>query len=233
VNKDNIELLDNDDLEKSGVVANCRMNRERQLTGSDGYERELRFHPLDFLRSVYATSGKARWLDLCCGNATALAEAAAIVRAENLPVTIVGVDLVQSSAGTEREYDCLHLIEASLTYWQPHEQFDLITCVHGLHYIGDKLGLIASATAWLTERGRFVANLDLNNVKIRGQQPASRILSPELRRNGFSYSTRSKLVQCEGRRQCAFGLTYLGADDTVRPNYTGQAAVDSYYEKAT
>ncbi len=230
MSSDNIELLDNDDLEKSGVVANCQMNRERQLVGSNGYERELRFHPLDFLRATHATSGQAKWLDLCCGSAMALAEAAAIIQVENLPVTIVGVDLVQSSAGIEREYDCLHLVEASLSNWQPLEQFDLITCVHGLHYIGDKLGLIARAAGWLTERGRFVANLDLNNVKIRGQQPASRTISAELRRNGLTYSTRTKLVQCEGRRRCAFRLTYLGADDTVGPNYTGQAAIDSYYE---
>jgi SAM-dependent methyltransferase len=228
-----LELLDNDDLEKSGVVANCRMNRERQLTGSNGYERELRFHPLDSLRPICVNTGEARWLDLCCGSATALTEAAATIQAENLPVKIVGVDLVQSSAGTEREFDCLHLVEASLSEWQPDEQFDLITCVHGLHYIGDKLGLIARAAGWLTDRGRFVANLDLNNVKLRDQQPASRIIAAEFRRNGFTYSTRTKLVQCEGRRQCTFPLVYLGADDTAGPNYTGQAAVDSHYEKAT
>ena len=228
-----MELLDDDDLEKSGVVANCQMNRERQLTGSNGYERELRFHPLDFLRAIHATSGTARWLDLCCGSATALIEAAAIIQSENLPITLVGVDLVQSSVGIEREYDCLHLVEASLANWQPDGQFDLITCVHGLHYIGDKLGLITRAAGWLTERGRFVANLDLNNVKIRDQQSARRIVSAELRRNGITYSIRTKLVQCEGRRQCAFGLTYLGADDTVGPNYTGQAAVDSYYVRVT
>ena len=90
-----MELLRDDDLEESGVVANCRMNRERQLTGSNGYERELRFHPLDFLRPICVTTGEARWLDLCCGSATALAQAAAITQAENLPVKIVGVDLVQ------------------------------------------------------------------------------------------------------------------------------------------
>ena len=85
-------FLGNDDLEKSGVVTNCRMNRERQLTGSNGYERELRFHPLDFLRPICVTSSEARWLDLCCGSATALAEAAAIIQAENLPVKVVGVE---------------------------------------------------------------------------------------------------------------------------------------------
>lgn len=153
-----MRLLDNDDLEESGVVANCRMNRERQLTGSNGYDRELRFHPLDFLRPICVTTGEARWLDLCCGSATALAEAAAIIKADKLPVKIVGVDLVQPSARTEREYDCLHLVEASLRNWQPDGQFDLITCVHGLHYIGDKPALIAQAAGWLAERGRFVAN---------------------------------------------------------------------------
>ena len=106
-----MELLDNNALERSGVVANCRMNRERQLTGSNGYERELRFHPLDVLRPICVTAGEARWLDLCCGSATALAEAAAIVQAESLPVTIVGVDLVQSSAGTQRKSTACTLLK--------------------------------------------------------------------------------------------------------------------------
>ena len=226
-----MELLDNDDLEKSGVVANCRMNRERQLTGSNGYERELRFHPLDFLRPI--CGHRARPDGWICVVAVRLLwpKPPPSSKPRTCLSQIVGVDLVQSSAGIEREYDCLHLVEASLSNWQPHEQFDLITCVHGLHYIGDKLGLIARAAGWLTERGRFVANLDLNNVKLRGQQPASRILSAELRRNGFTYSTRTKLIQCEGRRQCVFAFAYLGADDTVGPNYTGQAVVDSYYER--
>ena len=78
-----------------------------------------------------------------------IAEAAATIEAEDLPVKIVGVDLVLASAGTEREYDCLHLVEASLTNWQPDGQFDLITCVHGLHYIGDKHGSKSSGErAW-------------------------------------------------------------------------------------
>ena len=29
---------------------------------------------------------------------------------------------------------CLHLVEASLSFWSPTGSFDLITCVHGLHY---------------------------------------------------------------------------------------------------
>jgi hypothetical protein len=44
-----MNLLDDDFLERSAVVANCRMNRERELLGSNGYGRELGFNPLDFL----------------------------------------------------------------------------------------------------------------------------------------------------------------------------------------
>ena len=40
-------LLDDDRLERSAVVANCRMNRERGLLGSNGYDRELGFDPID------------------------------------------------------------------------------------------------------------------------------------------------------------------------------------------
>jgi hypothetical protein len=34
-------ILDDAALEASSVVANCAMNRERSLTGSNGYGREL------------------------------------------------------------------------------------------------------------------------------------------------------------------------------------------------
>ena len=61
---------------------------------------------------------------------------------------------------------CLRLVEASLSTWRPDRPFDLITCVHGLHYVGDKLGLIARAASWLAEDGLFVASLDLANLKL-------------------------------------------------------------------
>jgi hypothetical protein len=43
-----VNYLSDDILERSAVVANCRMNRERNLLGSNGYEKELGFNPLDF-----------------------------------------------------------------------------------------------------------------------------------------------------------------------------------------
>lgn len=42
-------LLSDAELERSGVVANCAMNRERQLAGVSSYARELGFSPLAFL----------------------------------------------------------------------------------------------------------------------------------------------------------------------------------------
>jgi len=39
-------LLDDGDLTLSAVVANCAMNRERQLAGVNSYTRELGFNPL-------------------------------------------------------------------------------------------------------------------------------------------------------------------------------------------
>ena len=125
---------------------------------------------------------------------------------------------------------CLRLVEASLSTWRPDRPFDLITCVHGLHYVGDKLGLIARAASWLVEDGLFVANLDLHNLKIGdGRDPARRIAS-DLRRAGLGYDRRRRLVTCRGRREVNLPYRYLGADDQAGPNYTGQPAVDSYYE---
>ena len=51
-----MSLRTDDELEASCVVANCRMNRERELTGSNGYEREIRLSPLAFLRERLAKS---------------------------------------------------------------------------------------------------------------------------------------------------------------------------------
>ncbi|MCA9070772.1 MAG: class I SAM-dependent methyltransferase [Planctomycetaceae bacterium] len=214
-----MELLGDDDLEQSSVIANCRMNRERNLTGANGYDRELRFNPLDFLR-ISTTKGKnARWLDLCCGTGKALAEAAEIVESEGLPIEIVGVDLIEMFAPVKA--DCLKFVAESVSEWNPTEPFDLITCVHGLHYLGDKLRAIQQAATWLTEHGRFVGNLDMDNIKLQGRS-ASRIVAAELRRSGFDYSFRKKLIQCEGQKKLSFRFDIL-----VRMSKRGQIIPDS------
>jgi SAM-dependent methyltransferase len=225
-----MRLLDDDELERSAVVANCRMNRERSLLGTNGYDRELGFDPLRFLEARTATGLHASWLDLCCGTGKALTQAAEIIHAERQSVEIVGVDLVGMFDRPDPALSCLRLVEASLNTWRPDRSFDLITCVHGLHYLGDKLGLIARATSWLVEDGLFVANLDLHNLKISDGRDLARRIASDLRRAGLVYDRRRRLVSCRGRREVNLPYRYLGADDQAGPNYTGQSVVDSYYE---
>lgn len=226
-----MDLLGDDELERSAVVANCRMNRERGLVGSNGYAVEIGFDPLDLLRERVAAGGTSTWLDLCCGSGKALIEAARIVQEEGFApnIEVVGVDLVRMFLRPDPGLTCLRLVEASLSTWHPGRRFDLITCVHGLHYVGDKLGLIARAASWLTNDGMFVASLDLHNLKLGDGKPAGRRVAPELRRSGLGYDPRKRLFRCEGRKTMDLPFLYLGASDQAGPNYTGQPAVDSHY----
>ena len=226
-----MNLLTDDQLERSAVVANCRMNRERGLTGSNGYGVEIGFDPLAFLRERAADGRGAAWLDLCCGSGKALIEAARIVHDEGLApkVEIVGVDLVGMFHRPDPGLTCLRLVEASLSTWRPDRPFDLISCVHGLHYVGDKLGLIARAASWLADDGLFVASLDPANVKLSIGRTAIRAVMPALRRAGLDYDRRKRLVVCRGRKVVELPYRYLGSDDEAGPNYTGQPAVDSHY----
>ncbi len=89
-----MKLLNDDDLERSAVIANCRMNRERNLRGSNGHDRKLGFDPLAFLKETTTAKEAAAWLDLCCGTGRALSQAAEIVQAEHPAIDSVGVDLV-------------------------------------------------------------------------------------------------------------------------------------------
>jgi len=223
-----MKLLTDTELEQSSVVANCCMNRERGLRGVNSYAKELRFDPLEYVSDVARNRGQATWLDLCCGTAAALADAAEIVDAGNLPIRIIGIDL--AGLFVESTTACLRLTQASLRDWTPGEAFDLITCVHGLHYVGDKLGLIMRAASWLTPDGRLAANLDANNLKLEGDT-TSRAIVAALRDAGFRYSARHNVLESTGPRNARLQLGYLGANDAAGPNYTGQPAVDSHYRR--
>lgn len=227
-------ILLNDALERSAVVANCCMNRERRLLGSNGYDREIGFDPLKSLKDQLGRQDRAAWLDLCCGTGKALIEAAERAQGEGLAarIEILGIDLVGMFDRLPPALTCLRFVEASLSSWQPERNYDLITCVHGLHYIGDKLGLIARAASWLAASGRFVANLDLANLKFADGRAAGRRVAADLRRCGLSYDRKRRRLVCAGRRAADLPYRYLGADDRAGPNYTGQPAVHSYYEIA-
>jgi SAM-dependent methyltransferase len=222
----------------SAVVANCAMNRERQLAGVNSYVRELGFDPLAVVTARTGGSGCVRggtaaWLDLCCGSGRALIQAARQVRETGLAgrVDLAGVDLVDAFDAVPGTVPGLELVSAPVAAWEPARSFDLITCVHGLHYIGDKLGLLTRAAGWLTPTGRLAADLDLSAIRVGGPA-ATRRLRSRLRAAGFAYSPRRHQITCTGRRDVRLPYAYLGADDSTGPGYTGQPAVTSYYTEA-
>ncbi|MEU7903409.1 class I SAM-dependent methyltransferase [Actinoplanes sp. NPDC049118] len=114
----------------------------------------------------------------------------------------------------------------------PPRAFDLITCVHGLHYVGDKLAVLTRIVRWLTPTGRFVADLDLSSIRLADGRPAGRRLTALLRTAGIVYDARRRRISCTGPRDLSLPCAYLGAGDHAGANYTGQPAVHSYYRSA-
>lgn len=220
-----VRLLGNEDLERSSVVANCSMNRERRLTGSNGYGRELGIDVLALLKEKLAQGASFSWLDICCGTGKALLECARLV--EDPRLRIIGVDLVDSLAGPP--HSSVRFETTSITSWTAPHSFDLVTSVHGFHYLGDKLGVLAEAASWLTEDGLLVANLDATSMRTADDTPLGRRLTASLRANGFEFNTRQRRIACRGHRTPRLPYRYLGANDHAGPNYTGQPAVHSYY----
>src|SRR5262245_26469669 len=131
-----VALVDEATLESLAIVANNAMNRERSLRGSNGYARDLHMDPFEWLSARARSKGApVSWLDVCCGTGRALDEAASLAAARPPEwLRITGLDLVSSSP-PRPGVEC---IEGSIRTWTPTTQYDLITCVHGLHYVGDK-----------------------------------------------------------------------------------------------
>ena len=231
-------LKDDVALESSSVAANCAMNRERQLAGVNSYARELRFNPLQVMRdtahNLAAPDATAAWLDLCCGTGRALIQAATELSRDGLAhrTALVGVDLVDFFDPVPEGLPNLRLACSPVAAWAPALAFDLITCVHGLHYIGDKLAAIARAASWLTPDGRLIADLDLDAIVILGPGRGRRGLARRLREAGLCYDSRRHRISCTGGREVELPYRYIGADDQAGPGYTGQPAVASYYEEA-
>jgi SAM-dependent methyltransferase len=220
-------LLDNKQLEYSSVVANNRMNRERQAFGINSYEKDLGFKLIDFLEKCLAEHETVRWMDLCCGKGNALIQGANYFYNKNqIQLCIEGWDLAGIFSEKPSHLDFLKLWQKSVAEWQPAMPCHLITCVHGLHYVGDKLKVIETALQNLTPQGIFLANLDLENVKITGKSVGS--LKKIFQKKGLQYN-KKHILSGTYHKNPDFGLEYLGADDSAGPNYTGQEAVNSYY----
>jgi hypothetical protein len=79
--------------------------------------------------------------------------------------------------------------------------------------------------------GVFLANLDPDNLKFQdGARAGGRIIR-DLRKIGFDYQSRKRLIVREGGKDITLNYRYLGANDAAGPNYTGQAAVNSHYDR--
>lgn len=124
---------------------------------------------------------------VCCGSGRALIQAARQVDRAGLAgqVVLVGLDLVDAFDAVPGSAQGLELVCAPVAAWESARSFDLITCVHGPHYIGDKLALLTRAAGWLTPAGRLVADLDLAAVQVGGPAAARRLRS-RLRAAGFA-----------------------------------------------
>lgn len=216
------------------------MNRERRCLGGNSYQKDLSFDPLEFLAERLRTNESVAWLDLCCGSGKALIEAATVFADKYSPdenlsnhLQIIGIDL----AGIFQPFPCelkhLRLLETSVEDFETVQEFDLITSVHGFHYIGDKLSIVQKYARTLKADGLFLANLDLRNLKFIGKQNSSRTFSRFLRGHGFTVDNRKHLLVLNGRRNFELPFEYLGACDNAGPNYTKQPAVDSYYRMKT
>lgn len=225
-------MLDQESLLASSVVANCAMNRERELIGSNGYSFELKFDIKVWLQQEIENR-PLKWLDVCCGTGKALVEAAQIFDGSSHQnrLSITGIDL--AGHFYSHSYPNLELCKTSVETWDNECRFDLITIVHGLHYIGDKLGVIRNLANRLESEGVFLANIDLANLKFSDGRSAGRAVLKRLRENGFRYDNKNRLITFAGGRKIdSFDFNYLGADDRAGPNFTGQPAVNSYYDVA-
>ncbi|RMI32340.1 class I SAM-dependent methyltransferase [Nocardia stercoris] len=143
-------------------------------------------------------------------------------------MTLCGIDLVgyfAAEASTSR----LRLITAAARNWWPDRPANLVTCVHGLHYVGDKLALLAAMLRWLTPGGKFVANFDPHSIRHADGSSAARRVLARLRAAGLTYDARRHLLTAHGPTTIEFRAEYLGADNRSGPGYTGQPAVTSYY----
>jgi SAM-dependent methyltransferase len=207
-----MRTLDEAELEATGVVANCRMNRGRRLRD---YSREVGFD--------IVALGPARWLDVGCGEGRALAEAAAVLPASDL----VGMDLVDAFASPGPR---TRFLVGPLREVEPGGRFDLITAVHALHYVGDKLGALERLRGWLAPGGLLVAHLDLAHILV-DERPSPRTVLRWLRARGYAWDPHNHRIRSVPPRSLPDPpWRFLGAREGG-PNYTGQPAVASLYAR--
>lgn len=224
-----LKLINDRTLANSAIVANNRMNRQRKATGINSYEKDIQLNPIEFLENRVGQA-PIRWLDLCCGEGNALIQAATYFQNQqlNLNIQLEGIDLVNffsNAHGIEN----LKLTMTNLSDWQPTQQYDLITIVHGLHYLGDKIGLLKKAATALKTDGLLMGNLDLANLKLANQPNSDAYWKKYFKQEKIRYHSSTKLLKIEGTKKMQSTFEYIGANDQAGPNYTGMEVVDSFY----
>ena len=224
-------MLRADELLSSPIVANATMNRGRGLGGVNSYERDLRFSITEFLAERVRERGHAVWYDACCGQGRALAEAEEQFAAHEWgrQVRMVGVDLV--GMFTPEQVPNVTLIAADVAAFRLNQPADLITCGHGLHYLGDKLGFLQNAYAMLAPGGLFLGHLDAINVRSAESGPAIwRQAARHASKRGVALDFKSHVLRVKRTEASLnFGVTYQGATVSEQPNYTGITVIDSWY----
>jgi SAM-dependent methyltransferase len=223
-------LLSEAELEWSDVVANNSMNRERKATGVNSYEKDLKLNPLTFILNR-KNQEIIQWLDLCCGKGNALIEVAKSFKNTDFEAKthLKGIDLVDYFSD-KKGLNNLDFEALNLSTWLPIIRFDLITIVHGLHYVGDKIGLIIKAASALKEDGVLMANMDVKNIKITNSEPSEKVMKSFFKKVNIEYNDKTKMIKIVGAKTIEKPFSYVGADDSVGTNYTGQRVVDSVYE---
>ena len=225
-----MKLLTDEALERSAVVANCRMNRERDLVGSNGYDKELGFNPLDFLKEALASIRPGAWLDLCCGTGKALIQAAEHHAEGRVPGSRSWASIWSGCS------------KGSIPI-SPACDWSRRRFVRG-GPIDPRPGHLRPRAALRRRQAgadRSCRLLAHPGGAIRGEpgpwQPEARRwpavgeeVVTDLVVAGLEYDRRRRPVTCRGRRTMNLPYRYLGADDRAGPNYTGQPAVDSLYE---
>lgn len=220
-------ILDASELLTSEIVANATMNRERGFVGVNSYTRELRFDIPAFLEERVQERGQAVWYDACCGRGQALIEAGEHFASNDwgCKVHLVGVDLIDLFGF--RTASNIRLIAADVGAFRLDAPADLVTCVHGLHYLGDKLGFLQSAYGMLASGGVLLGHLDAQNLRLPISWAA---LLRQTQAKSISINLKSRLLRLDrGEAALDFDLAYQGASVSEQPNYTGITVIDSWY----
>jgi SAM-dependent methyltransferase len=223
-------LLSNAELLASETVANSCMNRDRGLSGVNSYARELGFDIVDFLQERVVQNGEAFWYDACCGTGRALAQFVNSGEPRAQAVRVLGVDLIGDFVASPASPAELRLVAADVVSFRPESPADLITCVHGIHYLGDKLKFLETVYAALAPGGVFIGHFDPANLRFTESGTDWSRLLRRIRAEGVNMEVRRhRLHMVRNDTPLSFGLVYQGAQRAEGPNFSGMVGVDSWY----